>query len=43
MIGGMGVMVPERREEIAAPGLRSIAAGPLATLMIGAVAGLLPA
>jgi concentrative nucleoside transporter, CNT family len=41
MIGDMGAMAPERREEIAAPGFRSIVAGTLATPMTGAVAGLL--
>jgi CNT family concentrative nucleoside transporter len=40
MIGGMGTMVPERREEIVALGFRSIVAGTLATCMTGAVAGL---
>lgn len=41
LIGGMATMVPERREEIVALGLRSIAAGTLATLMVGAVVGTL--
>lgn len=40
MIGGMGAMVPERREEIVALGFRSIVAGTIATCMTGAVAGL---
>jgi len=40
MIGGMGVMVPERRDEIVALGFRSIVAGTLATCMTGAVAGI---
>jgi CNT family concentrative nucleoside transporter len=40
MIGGMGSMVPERREEIVALGLRSILAGTLATCMTGAVAAI---
>nr|WP_321396049.1 nucleoside transporter C-terminal domain-containing protein [uncultured Desulfobacter sp.] len=40
MIGGMGGMVPERRDEIVALGLRSIVAGTLATCMTGAVAGM---
>jgi CNT family concentrative nucleoside transporter len=40
LIGGMGAMVPERRGEIVALGLRSIAAGTLATCMAAAVAGL---
>lgn len=40
MIGGMGSMVPERRDEIVALGFRSIVAGTLATCMTGAVAGI---
>jgi CNT family concentrative nucleoside transporter len=43
MIGGMGTMVPERRGEIVALGLKSIVAGTLATCMTGAVIGLLTA
>jgi CNT family concentrative nucleoside transporter len=41
LIGGMATMVPERRDEIVALGLRSIAAGTLATLMTGAAVGML--
>jgi CNT family concentrative nucleoside transporter len=41
LIGGMASMVPERRDEIVALGLRSIVAGTLATLMTGAVVGML--
>jgi len=41
MIGGLGTMVPERRGEIIALGIRSIAAGTLATCMTGAVVGVL--
>ena len=41
MIGGMGTMAPERRDEIVALGLRSIVAGTLATLMTGAVVGII--
>jgi concentrative nucleoside transporter, CNT family len=41
MLGGMGTMVPERRDEIAGLGLKSILAGTLATMMTGAFAGLL--
>jgi CNT family concentrative nucleoside transporter len=41
LIGGMATMVPERRDEIVALGLRSIGAGTLATLMVGAVVGML--
>lgn len=40
MIGGMGAMVPERRDEIVALGFRSIVSGTLATCMTGAVAGI---
>lgn len=43
MIGGMGAMVPERKGEIVSLGLRSIAAGTLATCMTGAVVGLVGA
>lgn len=39
MVGGMGVMVPERRHEIVALGIRSMVAGTLATCMSGALAG----
>ena len=41
MIGGMGAMIPERRAEIVDLGFKSIVAGTLATLMTGAVAGML--
>ena len=41
LIGGLGVMVPERREEVVALGFRSIVSGTLATCTSGAVAGLL--
>jgi len=41
LIGGMATMVPERRNEIVALGLRSIVAGTLSTLMIGAMVGTL--
>jgi CNT family concentrative nucleoside transporter len=41
MIGGLGVMVPERRHEVVALGMRSILSGTLATCMSGAVAGVL--
>lgn len=39
MIGGLGVMAPQRRGEIVSLGLRSIISGTLATLMTGAVVG----
>ena len=41
LIGGLASMVPERRDEIVALGLRSIVSGTLATLMTGAVVGML--
>jgi CNT family concentrative nucleoside transporter len=41
MIGGLGVMIPERRHEVVALGMRSILSGTLATCMSGAVAGVL--
>jgi CNT family concentrative nucleoside transporter len=41
MIGGIGAMVPQRRHEIVALGLRSILSGTLATCMSGALAGML--
>ena len=40
MLGGLGSMIPERRTEIVALGMKSIVAGTLATLLTGAVAGL---
>jgi CNT family concentrative nucleoside transporter len=41
MIGGLGVMAPERRHEIVALGMRSILSGTMATCSSGAVVGLL--
>lgn len=41
MIGGLGVMAPERREEINALGLKSIVSGTLTTCLTGAVVGVL--
>jgi CNT family concentrative nucleoside transporter len=41
MIGGLSTLVPERRAEIVALGLRSIVAGTLATCMTGALVGFL--
>lgn len=40
MIGGLGVMAPDRRSEIVRLGLKSIVAGTLATLMTGAIVGI---
>jgi len=41
MIGGLATMVPERRVEVIQLGMKSIAAGTLATCMTGAVIGVL--
>ncbi len=41
MIGGMGTMVPEKRNEIVSLGLRAIVAGTLSTCMTGAVVGII--
>ena len=41
MLGGLGTMIPERRAEIAALGMKSILAGTMATMMTGAFVGLL--
>ena len=41
MIGGLTAMVPERRDEIVALGMRSIVSGTLATLVTAAVVGII--
>jgi len=41
MIGGLSVMAPERRGDIVSLGAKSIVSGTLATLMTGAVVGIL--
>ena len=41
MIGGLGMMAPDRRSEIVQLGLKSIVAGTLATCMTGAFVGVL--
>jgi CNT family concentrative nucleoside transporter len=41
LIGGLGAMVPERREEVVRLGLRSILSGTIATCLSGAVAGII--
>ncbi|SHH57039.1 NupC/NupG family nucleoside CNT transporter [Bradyrhizobium erythrophlei] len=41
MIGGLGTMTPERREEINALGLKSIVSGTLTTCLMGAIVGVL--
>jgi CNT family concentrative nucleoside transporter len=41
MIGGLGTMAPERREEINALGLKSIVSGTITTCLIGAIVGVM--
>src|SRR3979411_1913476 len=41
MIGGLGTMAPERRDEINALGLKSIVSGTLVTCLMGAMVGVL--
>jgi CNT family concentrative nucleoside transporter len=41
MLGGLGAMAPERRAEITALGLKSILSGLMATLLTGALVGVL--
>ena len=41
MIGGMGGMAPDRRDEIVKLGLKSILAGTIATCMTGAIVGII--
>ncbi len=41
MIGGLATMVPARRDEIVALGMRSIVSGTLATMSAGAVVGIM--
>jgi len=41
MIGGLGTMAPERRDEINALGLKSILSGTLTTCLMGAIVGML--
>jgi CNT family concentrative nucleoside transporter len=41
MIGGMGTMAPEKRDEIVSLGFRSIVSGTIATCMTGTVAGII--
>lgn len=41
MIGGLGVLAPSRRSEVVGLGLKAILSGTLASLMTGAVVGLL--
>src|SRR6266568_4517020 len=41
MIGGLGTMAPQRRDEIAALGFKSIVSGTLSTCLIGAIVGVI--
>ncbi len=41
LLGGLNAMVPERRADIAALGWRSVVSGTLATMMSGAIVGLI--
>ena len=41
MIGGLGAMAPDRREEIVGLGIKSIIAGTIATLMTGAIVAII--
>src|ERR1700751_1930975 len=41
MIGGLGVMAPEGREEINSLGVKSIVSGTLTTCLIGAIVGVI--
>jgi CNT family concentrative nucleoside transporter len=41
MIGGLAAMAPERRDDIVSLGLKSILSGTLATLLMGAIVGVL--
>ena len=41
LIGGLGMMAPQRKSEIARLGLKALVAGTLATLMTGSVVGML--
>jgi concentrative nucleoside transporter, CNT family len=41
MIGGLGTMAPERRNDIISLGLKSILSGTLATCLMGAIVGVL--
>lgn len=41
VIGGLGAMVPERRDMIVSLGLKSVASGTIATCLSATLAGLL--
>jgi CNT family concentrative nucleoside transporter len=40
LIGGLGSLAPERRDEVVALGMKALVAGTLATCMTGAVIGI---
>jgi CNT family concentrative nucleoside transporter len=40
LLGGLGIIAPSRRQEVAQMGLRAVAAGTLANLMSATIAGL---
>ena len=41
LLGGLGSLAPERRDEVVSLGMNAIVAGTLATCMTGAVVGIL--
>jgi CNT family concentrative nucleoside transporter len=41
MVGGLGTMAPQRRDEIHSLGLKSIVSGTLTTCLMGAIVGVL--
>ena len=41
LLGGLGVMAPNRRKDIASMGLKAVAAGTLSNLMSATIAGLM--
>ena len=41
MIGGIGAIAPDRRQDLARLGLRSLVGGMMATLMTASIAGIL--
>jgi CNT family concentrative nucleoside transporter len=41
MIGGLTAMAPERRRDVIALGMKSVVSGTLATLLMGAIVGVL--
>jgi len=41
MIGGLGTMAPQRRDEINALGVKSIVSGTITTCLMGAIVGMM--